>query len=38
MRPLLVFTVCALAAGVVFAESFTVGGQSSTAAYPFRGC
>jgi hypothetical protein len=38
MKTLLVLTVCALAAGIAYAESFTVGGQSSTAAYPFRGC
>ncbi len=38
MKTLLVLTVCALAAGLAYAESFTVGSQSSTAAYPFRGC
>jgi hypothetical protein len=38
MKTLLVLTVCALAAGLAYAESFTVGSQYSTAAYPFRGC
>jgi len=38
MRSLLVVGLCALAAGLAYAESFTVGGQSTQALYPFRGC
>jgi hypothetical protein len=38
MRSLLVVSLCAVAAGLAYAESFTVGGQGATAYYPFRGC
>jgi hypothetical protein len=38
MRILGIVSLCALAAGVAFAESFTVGSASTQALYPFRGC
>lgn len=38
MRSFLVVSLCALAAGLAYAESFTVGSASSQALYPFRGC
>ncbi len=38
MRLSLVVGLCALAAGLAYAETFTVGGQGTQALYPFRGC
>jgi hypothetical protein len=33
-----IISLCALAAGAAFADEVIVGGQSTYAAYPFRGC
>ncbi len=33
-----ILCLCVLAAGVAFADTVTVGGQTTYCAYPFRGC
>ena len=38
MKVMGIISLCALAAGAAFADTFIVGGQSTYAAYPFRGC
>jgi len=38
MKLLAVGCVCALAVGAAFADLFVIGGKSSRADYPWKGC
>jgi hypothetical protein len=38
MRLVVIGALCMLAVGAAFADTVTIGGQSTYAYYPFRGC
>jgi len=38
MRGVIIGAVCMLAVGAAFADTILVGGQTTYAYYPFRGC
>jgi hypothetical protein len=38
MKILGIVLLCGAAAGIAFADTVTVGGQTTYCAYPFRGC